>query len=347
MHETALSQAIAMHQGGQLSSAAQLYEEILARDEGNADALHLLGVLHFQQGAHHRAVAEIGRAIAARPNVPAFHANLAEAYRAQGKYERAVGCCRIALRLSPDYAEALCNLGLGLQGLGRQSRGCRAVPPCRRSPAGLRHRPQQSGRQSPRTRPVRRSPWFISAGPSNWRRSTPQARTNLGQMLVDRGQAEEGLPHCQEAVCLQPDSAAFAPQPGQRPAGLGATGRGPQCLPGGHPPGSEPGPVPCAPWACAAARGPARRRARLAEAGDGACNRGTPPSGRIWRNYTGSGKNLPRPFPAGKRRWPPSPSGRPHTTASPGRSRTKDGWRKPKNTIVQPCACSPISPRPV
>ncbi len=121
MYETTLSEAITMHQGGQLISAAQLYQEILSREEGNADALHLLGVLHFQQGEHLRAVEEIGRVIVARANVPAFHSNLAEAYRAQGKYERAVGCCRRALRLSPDYPEALCNLGLGLQGLGRQA----------------------------------------------------------------------------------------------------------------------------------------------------------------------------------------------------------------------------------
>ncbi|MGO8748093.1 MAG: tetratricopeptide repeat protein [Thermoguttaceae bacterium] len=87
-----------MHQRGHLNSAARLYQEILAREEGQADALHLLRVLHFQQGEHHRAVEEIGRAIAARPNISAFHSNLTEAYRAQGKYERAVGCCRIPLR---------------------------------------------------------------------------------------------------------------------------------------------------------------------------------------------------------------------------------------------------------
>jgi tetratricopeptide (TPR) repeat protein len=35
----------------------------------------------------------------------------------------------------------------------------------------------------------------------------PPARTNLGQILLDRGQPEEALPHCQEAVRLQPDLA--------------------------------------------------------------------------------------------------------------------------------------------
>ena len=36
------------------------------------------------------------QAIALRPSVPAFHANLAEAYRAQGEFNRAVGSCRMA-----------------------------------------------------------------------------------------------------------------------------------------------------------------------------------------------------------------------------------------------------------
>jgi tetratricopeptide (TPR) repeat protein len=36
----------------------------------------------------------------------------------------------------------------------------------------------------------------------------PPARTNLGQFLLDRGQPEEALTHCQAAVRLQPDLAA-------------------------------------------------------------------------------------------------------------------------------------------
>src|SRR3984957_18114230 len=116
-----LTSAMALHQAGQLTSAAKLYQQILAQEKGNADALHMLGVLHHQQGDHARAVEEIGRAVALRPSVPAFHANLAEAYRALGQFERAAGCCRMALRLWPEYPEALCNLGLALQGLGRHA----------------------------------------------------------------------------------------------------------------------------------------------------------------------------------------------------------------------------------
>src|SRR6516165_4003563 len=114
-----LSAAIEMHRSGQLGPASQLYQRVLAREQENAEALHLFGVLHHQQGNHSRAVELIGRAVALRPNSPIFHANLAEAYRALGDLERAVGCCRAALAIWPDYPEALCNLGAALQALGQ------------------------------------------------------------------------------------------------------------------------------------------------------------------------------------------------------------------------------------
>ena len=75
------TRAMELHQTGQIGPAARLYQQILAQDEENADALHLLGVLRHQQGDHAQAVTLIGRAVAMRPNIAAFHANLAEAYR--------------------------------------------------------------------------------------------------------------------------------------------------------------------------------------------------------------------------------------------------------------------------
>jgi tetratricopeptide (TPR) repeat protein len=204
----ALANAIALHQAGQLESAAQLYHEILARENENADALHLLGVLHHQQGEHGRAVEEIGRSVALRPNVAAFHCNLAEAYRAQGQFDRAVGCCRIALRLKPDYPEALCNLGLALQGSKRhadavaQYRLALEIRPEFASAhsnlgVALRELGQLDEALEHFHRAVELSPDFAAA------------RTNLGQALVDLGRAEEALPHCREAVRLQPNVAAM------------------------------------------------------------------------------------------------------------------------------------------
>lgn len=201
-----LSSAIALQQTGQLGPAAQLYQKILSQEQENADALHLLGVLHHQKGEHSRAVELIGRAVALLPNVPSFHANLAEAYRALGQFERAAGCCRTALRLWPDCLEALCNLGLALQGKGQHAQ---AVEQFRRA---LQLEPNLAIAHSNLGISLRELGQFDEALTS-FRRAvelnpqSPQARTNLGQMLIDHGQAEEALPHCLEAVRLQPDLA--------------------------------------------------------------------------------------------------------------------------------------------
>ncbi len=203
-----LNNAIEMHRTGQLGPAAQLYQQVLVQQKENAEAMHLLGVLHHQRGEHARAVELIARAVALRPNAYGFHANLAEAYRALGKFDRAIGCCRAALRLAPNYPEAVCNLGAALQGLGRQEE---AVEQFRRAlelnpdfvtvhnnlGIALRELRQPDEALTHFRRAVELDPTFA------------EAQTNLGQLLLDRGQAEEALPHCQEAARLQPDMAAM------------------------------------------------------------------------------------------------------------------------------------------
>jgi tetratricopeptide (TPR) repeat protein len=203
-----LTSALQMHQAGHLNAAAQVYRSILAREAENADALHLLGVLYHQQGDHARGIDAIGRAVALRPNVALFHANLAEAYRATGQLDRAAGCCRTALRLWPDNPEALCNLGLALQGLGRKDEAIesflRAVSLNPDFAAAhnnlallLRERSQLDEALSHFRQAVQADSTFAPA------------QTNLGQLLLDRGQPAEALPHCREAVRLQPDVAAM------------------------------------------------------------------------------------------------------------------------------------------
>jgi tetratricopeptide (TPR) repeat protein len=202
-----LSAAIEMHRTGQLGPAAQLYQNVLVREQENADALHLLGVLRHQQGDHAAAVDLMRRAIALRPSVPAFHANLAEAYRALRQFDRAAGSCRMALRLWPDYPEALCNLGLALQGQGRLDE---AVGHFRHA---LQLRPGfAAGHNGLGT--LLRELGKLDEALEHFRQAVEHdpglatARSNFGQLLLDGGRAEEALPHVQEAVRLQPDLAA-------------------------------------------------------------------------------------------------------------------------------------------
>ena len=81
--------ALQQHQRGCLEEAGRLYQNILASRPDNSEALHLLGVVAHQQRRHEPAIQLIERAIALNPGRAAYHANLAEANRAAGKFDRA------------------------------------------------------------------------------------------------------------------------------------------------------------------------------------------------------------------------------------------------------------------
>ena len=202
-----LANAIEMHRTGQFGPAAQLYQQVLGQQKENAEAMHLLGVLH------HRRASTRGRGVD-RPGRGPASQRLRVPYQPgrglsrTGQFDRAIGCCRAALRLAPDYPEAVCNLGAALQGLGRQQE---AVEQFRRAlelnpdfvtvhnnlGIALRKLRQPDEALARFRRAVELDPKFA------------EAQTNLGQLLLDRGQAEEALPHCQEAARLQPNVAAM------------------------------------------------------------------------------------------------------------------------------------------
>lgn len=201
-----LTTALALHQSGCLEDAARLYQAILEHQPLHADALHLFGLLHHEQGRHMAALEFIERAVTLRPNAAAYHANLGEVYRALGQFERAAGCCRTALGLRPDYPEAYCNLALCLQGLLRLDE---SVEQFRHA---LRLRPdfatahnnlgavlRELGRRDEAVDHFRRA---VELAPGS-----ALAQSNLGQLLLDCGRAEEALPCCREAIRLQPDLA--------------------------------------------------------------------------------------------------------------------------------------------
>ncbi|HTU20885.1 MAG TPA: tetratricopeptide repeat protein [Gemmataceae bacterium] len=196
-----------LHQAGRSADAARCYHTLLARQPDHAEALHLFGVLHYQNGYFARAVELIGRAVALRPETAAYHANLAEAQRALDHNEEAAESCRTALRLQPNYAEAANNLGLALQALGRHAEAIEQLH------AALRARPGFAMAQN-NLGDVLREQGRLDDALEAFRAAVAldpnlgMARANLGQLLIDRGQVEEALPHCEEAVRLSPGLAA-------------------------------------------------------------------------------------------------------------------------------------------
>jgi Tfp pilus assembly protein PilF len=114
-----LETAAELHRIGQLARAEAAYRELLAREPGNADALHLLGVVAHQQSRHGEAIELITRAIELRSDAAPYHHNLGEARRATGDVEAALPHYARAIELRPNYADAHNNLGRALEMLGK------------------------------------------------------------------------------------------------------------------------------------------------------------------------------------------------------------------------------------
>lgn len=107
------------HMAGRLQAAEQIYRQILAAEPDQPDAIQLLGMVAEQEGKHEVAIEYMGRAIQLRGDMPAFHSNLGEAYRALQRFSEAIDCYHRALRIQPDFAEAHNNLGNAFKGRGR------------------------------------------------------------------------------------------------------------------------------------------------------------------------------------------------------------------------------------
>lgn len=167
-----LAAGFAHHSAGRLNDAAVFYKRILERDPGNAEALHLFGVLSLQQGNAAAAVDLIGRAVA-RDGRADWHNNFGEALRAVGRYEDAEASYHRAIALDPSNADAYSNLGAALEALGR-----------------LADAEQSYARAI-----------AIDAGHA-------EARTNLGNVLLAGSRVDDAIGHFRRAIASAPNLVA-------------------------------------------------------------------------------------------------------------------------------------------
>ena len=141
-----------------------------------------------------------------RPQAAAFHANLAEVHRRLAQV-RAVGpnCCRTASASSPSIPRRPTTSAWPSRHSADTRKPSKRI--LRTADAARLAWPQQPGGRASRPGPRRGGPRGLRAAVA-LDPNLPIGRANLGQALVDRGEVDEGLPHCLEAVRLQPDLAA-------------------------------------------------------------------------------------------------------------------------------------------
>ena len=107
---TALHMALASHRAGRLEDAELGYRLVLGAEPGNADALHLLGVLRRTHGDALGAVALIEQALRLTPCFPAAQENLGNALRDLGRFDDAAAAYTTALDQSPGQQDVIRKL---------------------------------------------------------------------------------------------------------------------------------------------------------------------------------------------------------------------------------------------
>ncbi|MFO7713050.1 tetratricopeptide repeat protein [Desulfosarcina sp.] len=117
--EQAIRLAIGLQKRLNLDQAEYIYRTILSARPDHPDALHFLGMLHYQRGDTAKAIQSISRTLDISPDYVDAHNNLGNIYREQNRLTEAEACYKKALELAPDNVSARNNLGTTLQAQGR------------------------------------------------------------------------------------------------------------------------------------------------------------------------------------------------------------------------------------
>jgi predicted O-linked N-acetylglucosamine transferase (SPINDLY family) len=105
-------------QAGRPAEAQPILQAVLAADERNPDALHLLGLADYAQGNLPGAADHVAKALAIAGRSPIYWNTLGTIRGALGQWPAARDCYRRAADLSPGDPMPLDNLGIALHRLG-------------------------------------------------------------------------------------------------------------------------------------------------------------------------------------------------------------------------------------
>jgi len=115
----AMQQAVAAYERGELSKADRLLRAILGAKADHFDALHLTAIVKARQREFDLALASYDRALALRPDFAVALYNRGVTLQGLDRCEEALASYDRALAAQPDHVEALNNRGVMLQRLKR------------------------------------------------------------------------------------------------------------------------------------------------------------------------------------------------------------------------------------
>ena len=114
-----IQRGIALQRQGELDAAAAIYLEVLERAPENAEALHYLGLLRFQQDRLQEAELLLGQSLQREPRNPNAWSDLGMARIRADAPEQALEPLSKALALAPEHPDALNNLAQAYRKLRR------------------------------------------------------------------------------------------------------------------------------------------------------------------------------------------------------------------------------------
>ena len=160
------------HAAGELSEAKGIYQKILRDAPDHPIALHLMGVIAYQNKENDVALDFIKKALIIKPDYAEAHNNLGVIFKELKEIDEAITCYKRALTINNDYAEAHYNLGVVLKEIGKPDE---AITSYKRA---LEHKPDYA-----------------------------EALYNLGNALNECGELEEAIASYRETITIKPDYA--------------------------------------------------------------------------------------------------------------------------------------------
>ena len=121
MNDALLMNAVRAHQAGDLAGAERLYGAVLRASPRHAQALYLLGFVHFQRSQYDDAERLIGQSLQVNPQSPDAWYNRGCALQRLQRNSEAASCFERAVALKPDYDEAWTNRGVALLALRKHT----------------------------------------------------------------------------------------------------------------------------------------------------------------------------------------------------------------------------------
>jgi len=195
-----LDEAMAAHRSGNMSDAERAYTTILKGSRTHPVALHMLGLLHAQNGNFADAEPLLKKAARIDPGNPHVLFNYANVLRALNKIDDALAWFTKTIALSPDFADAHLNRGAilmarqELHGAIAEFDRAIAIAPSSAAFANRGSAFKQLGQIDEAHDSYRRA---IELAPSD-----PQNHFVLSEILIQMGRHDEAIASLERTVAL-------------------------------------------------------------------------------------------------------------------------------------------------